>query len=208
VARSSTFACRPRFLEPGEGEDLACRSAVYTHPHRGSITELVAASRLSPPPLVHTRCSGKPPDSRDPCEIQHLRTPPPPARFVTSPREGSHFTPPRVIDGGRFTESLDGPAVGALAVLALFPGLSRDAASATTGRGALVESARVSSETLGDALSGSIWALAGRETPRDACAALNTKEHLVDSGEWDTRRAEIWRPWLATHLTCLCCADA
>ncbi len=32
---------------------------------------------------------------------------------------GSHFTPPRVIDGGRFTESLDGHAVGALAVLAL-----------------------------------------------------------------------------------------
>ena len=76
MARSSTFACRPRFLEPGEGEDLACRSAVYTHPHRGSITELVAASRLSPPPLVHTRSSGKPPDSRDPCETQHLRPPP------------------------------------------------------------------------------------------------------------------------------------
>ncbi|GAB4202206.1 MAG: hypothetical protein OHK0013_15200 [Sandaracinaceae bacterium] len=50
---------------------------------------------------------------------------------------------------------------------------------------------RVSPETLDEALSGSIWALAGRETPGDASAALNTKEHLVDSGEWDTRRAEI-----------------
>lgn len=29
---------------------------------------------------------------------------------------GSHFTPPRVIDGGRLPESLDGHAVGALAV--------------------------------------------------------------------------------------------
>lgn len=75
----------------------------------------------------------------------------------------------------------------------VLPGLPRDAASTTRGRGALVESARVSSETFREALSGSIWALAGRQTPGDASAALNTKEHLVDSGEWDTGRAEIRR---------------
>lgn len=40
-------------------------------------------------------------------------------RFATRGGFGSHFTPPRVIDGGRFTESLDGHPVGALAVLGL-----------------------------------------------------------------------------------------
>jgi len=75
--------------------------------------------------------------------------------------------------------------------------MSRDAASATSVRGALVESARVSFETLGEALSGSIWTLAGRETPRDASAALNTKKHLVDSGEWDTRPAQFLLPQTA-----------
>jgi len=85
-----------------------------------------------------------------------------------------------------------------------FPGLPRDAPSPTSGPGALVESARVSSKTLREVLSGSIWALAGRETPRDACAALNTKEHLVDPGEWDTRRAELRGPHCADAANVHC----
>jgi len=64
------------------------------------------------------------PDLRDPGEIHHLRPRPHPARFVASPRKGSHFTPPRVIGGGRLPESLDGHPVGALAVCA--PGMGSD----------------------------------------------------------------------------------
>ena len=54
-------------------------------------SRLVVASRLSPPPLVHTRRSGKPPISGTPCEIHHLRPRPHPARFVASSREGKHL---------------------------------------------------------------------------------------------------------------------
>lgn len=45
MARSSTFACRPHFLEPGEGDDLACQSRVYTQPPCVLITRLRAGVR-------------------------------------------------------------------------------------------------------------------------------------------------------------------
>ena len=72
-------------------------------PHRPRPAEFACGFRLLGP------YRGENPSRQERCERVRERR-----------RMRSHFTPPRVIDGGRFTESLDGHPVGALAVLALF----------------------------------------------------------------------------------------
>ncbi len=97
----------------------------------------------------------------------------------------SQFTPLRVVDG----ESLHGPTVGALAVLAPFFGASaRCGVGDERPRCSRRERARLVEDARRRALGTDLGPRGPRDAPR-RLAALNTKEHLVDSGEWDTLTA-------------------